>query len=334
MAYETGTANSPGDLLVKLLDFALLNGWTIDEDIISDAQTPPQGAIHRNNVYVSFYFFSDVIKMYPARGYTVSSDPGEHPESRYNDTLTTQTTGIQINGLTGPFSAYHFFEDDTYIHIVVSLSNGSYRHFGFGEMTKFGDWQGGEYFYGHFWNQGATVIDVPTSTTHAPGLTARSQQTTGQYNRPVFYAKKNDNSAMPGARAADAFWFSVMNTKTTDQNDADSRLVNTAYIITSGDGGMASPLIPIGRSQFNGFVGMVPIHFASIDLDQTPDNLYFLGTAPDVRGVNVGALQGSNEYIIGSDTWMVFPMTRANGSTTSDEEYSANMGYAYRRVNT
>lgn len=335
MAYETGTANSPGDLLVKLFDFAQLQGWTVDQDITSDAQDPAHGAIHKNNVYVSFIFFTNMIKMYPARGFTGGGTfPGEHPESAYSDTSTSTNTGMRINELVGPFSAYHFFEDDNYIHIVVALSNGSYRHFGFGEMIKFGDWDGGEYFYSHFWSQSSSFIDTPNSTAHNAALTTRPQVSVGTYARPHFYAKKNDGTAMPGARANDAFWFGCQNSKNiVNQTDGDGRLVNTGYIF-GGDGGFSAPVLPIGRSRFNGFVGMTPIHFLNCDLTPSPDNMYLLGSAPDVRGVNIDATQGSNEYVIGSDTWLVFPMTRSTGSSTSNEEYSADLGFAYKKVTT
>lgn len=333
MAYQTGTANSPGHLLAILFDFAAANGWTVDEDIVNDAQTPPQGAIHRNNIYVSFYFFSDMLKIYPARGYS-GGNPGTHTESAYADVLTSQSTGIRVNAITGPYSAYHFFESDTYIHVVIVKTNGEHRHFGFGESIEFGDWKHGEYFYGHFWNQASHLVDQPTSTAHSIPFGSSFNGGAGPAQTPTMYMKKNDDSALPGAVTATTFWYHMQNTEVgSTVFDASARRIGSGRILTGINSGVSLPIIAMGASAYNGFVPMIPIMFANVDFAPSPDNTYLLGTYPDVRVVNVEGLSGNVEHTVGSDTWLIFPLAR-HLPAVDGEPWSANMGLAYKKVTT
>lgn len=332
MAYETGTANSPGDLLVKLFDFAALHGWTVDDDIASDAKTPPEGAIHKNNIYVSFYFFTDNLKIYPARGYSGANEPGTQTESLYNDTLTTQNSGMGVTNIAGPYSAYHFFEDDNYLHIVINTSDGRFRHFGFGESIKFGDWKYGEYFYGHVW--GTTSLNSPNASRHSPPFSCFDRSQVVEWAHTSFYGKTNTDAALPGARAADAFWIRAQNVSTPASLDADSRLVNAGMILSGTDGGIHGNLVSRSPSDFNGFNAMFPIQWGLLDNTPTPRNFYFLGTIPDIRSFNCKEMTTSIEHTIGADTWVLFPVTNGGPDPGTSVEWSANHGIAYKKVTT
>ena len=132
MAYDTGTATTPGNLLVKLFDFAALNGWIIDSDISSDGQPNPYGSIHKNDVWITFWFDTQYIKLFQARGYTASGLPQTHPNSVDEDyTYADVSRGMVVEHITGPYNAYHFFEDEVYLHVVIDMDGLHYRHFGF-----------------------------------------------------------------------------------------------------------------------------------------------------------------------------------------------------------
>ena len=144
--------------------------------------------------------------------------------------------------------------------------------------------------------------------------------------------ERNDSGEMPGSPAVDTKWHDVYNKSETLQTDADGRGVGNLSIHTSPSGNMSMPILGLGASAYNGFIPLIPIMFGNASYTPTPDNRYFLGSFPDVRAVNAGGLSAGVEHIVGSDTWLIFPVTRAIGSSGSGEEWSADMGIAYKKV--
>lgn len=326
MAYQTGTATGPGDLLSKLATFAVANGWVQD--------LAPNGsiaAIHRNNVYVSFWYNASVIKIYPARGFTAASpptSPGDHPGSAYNDTLTATTSGMIANQMAGPYAAYYFFESDTYLHVVINTSNGIIRHFGFGEISKSGTYTGGEYCFAHYWNQTGGVIDSYTSNGHLLPFdgTAYNAITLKGF---TLYAQTSASppAALPG-QTAGTKWY----THSTGANtDGDGAAVG--YLEMSGvRGGYNQELLALGASALNGFTPLCPIYVTRVLTAPAPDEHHLMGTVPDVRCVNVVGATTAQEVVIGSDPWVFFPVGRKGSAGVSGQEYTRNFGYAYRKI--
>lgn len=326
MAYQTGTATGPGDLLSKLITFAVTNGWTQD--------LAPNGtiaALHRSNVYVSFYYTAAAIKIYPARGYTGASpptSPGDHPSSAINDTLTSIPSAIMVSEMTGPYGAYYFFESDTYLHVVVNTSNGILRHFGFGSMQKSGVYSGGEYFFGHYWSQVSGQINVYSNNNHRlpfDGLANSSASNKG------FTCFAQTASSPPGTlpgETAGTKWFTH---STVAQNDGDGAAMGRLQL-AGIRGGLTQELLALGPSESNGFTPLCPIYVLRNATTPLPDEHYLLGTVPDVRCVNVGGTATAQEVVIGSDTWVFFPAGRKGEDGVVGQEYTKNFGYAYRKV--
>lgn len=328
MAYETGTASGPGGLLVKLFDFAAANGWTIDEDVVTGVEDPANGALHKNNVYVSFRWFTNALKLYQARGFTASTTPGSHPNSAYNDSVTSQSTGSLVNAIAGPYTAYHFFEGDNYLHIVINIDGERYRHFGFGEMVKIGDWSGGEYSYAHYWDQGTTDIDNKDTADHRTGFDGN---TAGNRIRPssIMYGKTNSSEVLPGGYTGTK-WY-IGGETITSGTDPDGDQWGT--MITHGvRGGINAHLLSIGVSQLNGFVALCHIAYMIRDYNSSPDRCYLMGHRPDTRGCNMKALSAGVEYTVGSEVWIPFPLTRIGGGNNGTAEASGNLGVAYKRI--
>ena len=183
MAYQTGSATDLEDLVSDL--FTFLTGataaWTQDE---LDT-TNNYGTIHKNNVYVSFRWDDspgNYLAVYQSLGWTASTLPhNQDDDSGQGDTTTPIGSGRGCNMLgAGPYTAYYFFASDSapfYCHVVVEPSSGRYRHFGFGELDKEGDWTGGEYCYAHYWDQSSIQVDLTTSTLHSFGMDGNSQTT-------------------------------------------------------------------------------------------------------------------------------------------------------------
>ena len=183
--FETGTASSLADLLTKLDTFATTThgGWT--QGYVNPQTTDGWFELHKGSLSFSAKFPVGAqappvnMSLHQATGFiNASTAPGAHTADSGNG-YTGGTTGhTNANLLTercvqdigdGPYLSYHFFADDTapfdYIHCVVQVSSGIYRHFGFGSIVKFGDnWTGGEYVFGQYMDTPST--SAPTDTSH------------------------------------------------------------------------------------------------------------------------------------------------------------------------
>jgi hypothetical protein len=161
MAYETGTATGVNDLCDKLRLFLSSNGWTIDAN--STESTGKRFHAHIGTVYANFRSFV-----------------AEIPSSNINQAASSACTSLAFNigtgysgatawyaqagtpissakngtaGITniaGAVTAYHFFAHNSgaNVMVVVEYSTGLYQMLGFGTLTKFGTYTGGEYFFG------------------------------------------------------------------------------------------------------------------------------------------------------------------------------------------
>ena len=334
MAYETGTAASPGELLAKLFNFASANGWVIDDDIADDTKSPARGSFHKNNIYVCFTFTTDLIHLYPARGFTASGTvEGAHPNSAFATQGTSTITGLPCAAMAGPLTAYYFFEDEVYLHVVINVDGDHYRHFGFGESIKAGNWTGGEYFYGSRW------IATGSNGAGSPGASGNYGAFNGYGGNTVSFAggmfvfgTQNGGVELPGSSVVGSKWgYCSTYSGGTPGLDIDGFRYNRFYNLSSNSGGITSRLLGTGISEHNGFVPLVPMNYALVDTAPLPDNMYFLGSYPDVRAVNLRSLAPGQEYVIDTDTWVVFPVIRKD-YVNSTTQCSANHGIAYKKV--
>jgi hypothetical protein len=156
MAYETGTATSIDDLLDKLVTFCEANGWTRDDK--SSEGTGHRWHAHRGSVYANFRSFivetlnSEVkfrgasttgIAFNIGTGYNGATAWYKQVGTPKNAASSWLTSGI--SAATGAITAYHFFAQNSgdQIYVVLEVSSGSYRYFGFGSAITYGTLTGG-----------------------------------------------------------------------------------------------------------------------------------------------------------------------------------------------
>lgn len=340
MAYQTGTSSSATDLLSQLATFAAANGWTIDDAVGSN-----KFALHKNDIWISFRLDtsltsgSQVVGIHHALGHTPGGFPGTHPgdsNSGYN--FNTSVVGTTLDNERyvdlGRSSdeidnAYHFFEQDAspaYIHVVIARSDGQHRHFGFGEIDKFGAWTGGEYCYGHSTSTSGSSMFSDSDVILLDGVYdgSSTQQNEGGY--PTLHIESFADQpaaskwAEVGAARASA---------TANDNAGNPRMkVQGGYRA----GPIMNGLGNIGLNKASGFINLIPIalwaYFAKPD--PVADSVYFLGYQPDVRGIVLNGIAPGEELNVGSDTWVCFPSREK--STESGSTLSQYQGIAYRKV--
>lgn len=362
MSFETGTATSVGDLLVKWFNFLQTNGWTADLDFATAGQSPAYGIINRQdsksgaspidsdltnyvNLYCGFAVGDsdtngDHLMMIPMRDY--SSGAPQNAVEVATSTLAYNSLAsrshLKTNFPTTPFETYWFFESDFYAHAVVEVSSGIFRHFGMGSLSKVGKWQGGEYYYGSFWNQSGSFIENALYNGHTVGLDANPNL--ANFTARI-YGKLLDGQAFPdlqGRQSPESAWhcFSAIGESGGGVTfDADNRDVGAL----TGMGpryGAHHTLFQNGFSKFNGFRPMYPIFVNTWYTASNPDNMYPLGFQPDVRSISMeGSLLPGDEFTIGTDTWVAFPVARRREIKVFDDtEYSGFLGLAYKKVTT
>lgn len=338
MTYETGTATDLEDLLSKLDTFAQTThgGWSSvyspNPDTTNRWFELKKGSLSFSMRYPSGIGVGDAVSIHQATG---SSSSGTAPGAHTNDSgngYNVGTGGTTGNFETercvhqignGPFPSYHFFADDVdedYIHVVVECETNRFRHFGFGTLSKFGDgWTGGEYVYGHFHDDStnATTLDGNTQ------VLLDSRGTTGERRKA---ATLRIASGLPNQGAAVwGVFIPIASASILDDTAGNIRQqIHGGYrsgIIARGFGSQ------IGTGSL-GYVGLQPIE--AYYQDPSNPRVYLLGSLADVRAVNVRNFEPGQEITIGSDTWVIFPVSiRTTASVANRSEFS---GIAYRKV--
>lgn len=323
MSYQTGSATDTDDLMSKLNTFLTgTPGWTADLfDSVNNRAVYHKAGISR---YFQFQWNVAEIGLAMVASYSSNNPWTSQPECEFPNAVTTN--GRYVNNMTGPYPSYHFFEDDNYIHIVVEISSGLYRHFGCGQMLKLGNWTGGAYAMGFYWSQTTADIDNPTGAID---------------HSAVFSGYRPNNSTRPSGIHAEGLPHSTYvgiryyrESSATSAVDNDGN--NVGNVQSAGwRGGMYTQFMATRQSALNGFRPLQPIAMFQIDTLATPDTLRLLGYIPDMRNINVFGLQPGQEITVGSDTWVVFPVTRkGNFGLSFNQEQSYNLGLAYKKVTT
>lgn len=323
MAFTTGVAADQDALMTALSVFVAANGWTVDE---LDT-TANQMSLSRGSVFVHFAWDDNSIAMYQSLAFDGPSiPPHTHTDDSGNGDTTPATVNSErrVNDIgAGPYTAHHFFEDDAtapYVHVVLEYAPGLYRHFGFGTIDKSGDWTGGEYVYGHLWDQSASGIDAPNSLSHSLGLDVRSSTDNVGATMHVEGLTAQDAAGKWGVFTSDS---PIANDPAGNPRVRLDGFVRTGFWITS--------LVWIPASPNDAFVPLVPVQVWYRETTPSPDRLRFLGEQIDKKVMNMKFFTPGQVVTVGADDWRIFPWVRKRFLEDNQEE-SRNAGLAYRQV--
>jgi hypothetical protein len=178
MAYQTGTATGGVDLLDKLKDFLVANGWTVNRydtqgagkrlqvqystDVFINMRvfvgevtsSGGSGSMEANNA------FTNGLMMNGSTGYASGQD-------WYNQAGAYQNTGgvyliTGIEGLNAAIPSYSFFAFNACVYVVVEQTAGRFHWLGFGRLEKTDTYTGGQFFFGK--HRPATNASTGTTT--------------------------------------------------------------------------------------------------------------------------------------------------------------------------
>lgn len=326
MPYETGTATNLQDLLNKLGTFAGANGWTIH---FSGARTGGAGSTG-HALILSRGVVQAILRSNNAAG-TPTADPGPYMETLlWSGTYTGASTESQpnpspvtaSNWMTGPYVAYHFFASALgaarpYLHVVVEVTSGIFRHFGTGQLRQFGTFTNGAYVYG-------TNQSFSTTNIHQADNAANCW--------PFDGGNSNANNQNTVVRA-DFGGASPRYCQTNITTGAVGRLYCGWRTPSSSNQGNFNSLALASPSAFTGRSPLFPL-LCFVQAD-TVDNLrHPIGFPDDFRFIRVDNFQPGATITLGSDTWRVFPCVRKGAAVTGPAgvQNSWAYGYAYRQV--
>ncbi len=332
MAYQTGTSTTLENLMTQLSTFLVANGWT--EDFFTSGE-PGRMGLSKNGIFVAFQWteLSDggTLAIY----HNLSNDDsasvwlstGDSGNGNPSTSTTAFDSGRCINQAAGAHTAYHFFEQNAspaYCHVVLEVDAGRYRHFGFGELEKIGDWTGGEYCYGHFWGQANVNIDNPRAGGHTFMLDGFSQAL-GQVFQATMHVEDQPE------QSASEVWMLVNNPTGFPGAGADRAGNNRLPGVGGTRAGLATGYMSQFRlSQLTAFKPLLPIPVTLFNSSPSPDTVRLMGTHPDVRIINMANLEPGETFGIAGETWFVFPWVKKQ-FLQNDTEESWNGGVAYRQ---
>lgn len=338
MTFETGSALDVEDLLSKLDTFADVThgGW--NSDYTSNPQTTDGWfSLTKGSCSVSIKFPvggqgpPEHISLHQATGFVgQSTAPGKHTADSGNGYNAGDTGHTNANLLTercvrdignGPFPSYFFFADDTaphdYIHVIVEVSTGLFRHFGFGDkIEKFGDnWVGGQYVFGHYHD---TATNAPaTDTNHNclwDGLATNENRSA---TMRIASGLLNQGAAVYGVFRPGA-------PSQTDTAGNVRRRIHGGFRAGIEARGFGNP---VGNSS----AGVIPLYsIGAYYRDPSNPRVQLLGYLPDIRAFNIRNFEAKQEITIDGDTWVLFPFSIKTTAAVANR--SLFSGIAYRKV--
>lgn len=309
MAFETGTATGPGDLISKLRTFAIANGWTIG---LTSGSSPVFINAARG-IYFSVVTGADYIFIKGATGHSTGAAWDAQPGTPSGMVATTQ-----VNDCAGPHKLYYFFGTEQYLHVVIETVTNKFKHFVMGQLEKNSTYTGGAYVDGSYHEMQTITsppMNFPDDLGHRYLFDATGSGTFGGTGRIRVDIDGKTNNWMGYGAAGVA-----------------SVETNSIKGVTRGTSSLMSAMHLASPNAFNQRTVLSPILLAAA----RGSGLYSLIGAPkDMRLVNMKNLNPGEIMVIGSDEWYVFPhiqKTLTFNVSASLIPSSGLYGYAYKKA--
>ncbi len=332
MAYETGTALGPNDLLDKLRLFAIAQGWTINRWLTVGSGRElclSKGAAYFNmRSYQNETVFTNGTSNTLRYGISINGSDGfasgavwdrqaGYPLRTSGTAGSDQRTShMPFVTSTGPFPSYYLMAPDSKtIYLEVEVTTGTFLRQGFGTLDLFNSATpgGGRFFYS---------VGGDSSVTNSVGASTWLGTEIDNQNyalEEVPFRGADYNATGPQissfVRAAfDSFdnWCSSQRTGTTTVTPQSCQ----------GGGVHDKILRDSSPNPLNG-VGILTPNIVSVNRGN--EFLHPIGVVPGIRFMDMTNYLPGDEFTLGSDTWKVFPWYQKGGR-------SFQRGIAYKKV--
>lgn len=298
--FESGSANSLGQLLGAFATFAQARGFTL---AVGSGNGPSgEDIFYLTKFGMSFVWREDAaykrLLGYMATGIDSGGVWGNGSvRCRYD-------TAVTLLNNDGPYTAYYFFSNAAgdYVHAVVEVSPGAFIQFSIGQINKFGSsWSGGSYLVGCSYDANKFSLPITSSFHIVPWYCGDINKVGGYIHRPV-----GDNGYGD---------FAVLGDVTDNQFAFGSTL-----------GGIWDSLL---ANEPNALSFKAPLHRQLAFAYEITGNSYFpLGEIPGVRVLRIDHLSPKDIVL---SKWQVFPVTQKYGDGISAPS-SLGLGLAFEQV--
>ncbi|HGM5672799.1 TPA: hypothetical protein ACKPY8_004145 [Pseudomonas aeruginosa] len=306
MAYFTGTANNPSDLLGKLRTHAETLGW------VTDRASASEWLCHNADGYWSFNAGSNQWQLAGNTGFdnalAWNAQPGNSVQN--NPYSSKQPTVAQLSG--GPFTRYHLFATAAYLHLHVEIAAGQFRPVMIGSLNKRGvEYSGGQYVCGSVIYQAGQMLTSSWSCHPFDG----------------YHVRYSDGGCVLRVDGLDGG-------PSPDWLPFDYTTNIPRRVIGPGRGNYRSQyhpdvgLIDASANELNSSTTTVPCAIYAFGAQQRSR---YVGEVPDFGICNMAFLAPGDPLVVGSDTWRVYPLLQ-RGTATDFDSTSAWVGYCFRVV--
>lgn len=324
MAYATGTASSPLDLLDKLRLFLLASGWTTNL-YQQDGPTSPTWRLHMQkgtDLFVNLYASNNstcpalnqrsgtsnvsILAVNMSDGFNAANGWHQQPGSPL---FSSYRWAGMMSELAGAMPAYHFFSytDSDDVLIAVEFRTGVYQFMGFGKLAKFtAAAEYGQWFFG--------------STQSSESSYDPSYDADGTYQKELIPFR--EGYLVSGNYSPSSFL--RVNVDSYNGWAASSR----------NNSGSPAVMGAVGQARWDEWMRsatMTAAGWQTVLLRQTvyvprADTSYSpMGEIKHMRRLEMTNYLAAEEFTLGSDVWKVFPYRQKGGPT-------AQRGIAIRKV--
>jgi len=307
MAYFTGTANNPADLLLKIKSHATSIGW------ITDRSTADEWCCHNADGFWSIKVISSsYMRLCGNTGFNNAAAWDNQPGNSIAHAAVTSSTkyASACRMETGPYIAYHLFATIDYLHCAVEIASGQFRHLHIGSLDKRGAvYDGGQYVCGTY--KHPSYNGIGDSYLMLP------------YDSHAFHyyheASRVRVDAQDGAPSPDWLFFT---------EHSSSSISRRAIGLGRGyaRNHPSSLLVETSANHLTGGTLLIPCTIYTVGAE---NRTRMIGEVPDFRVCRMDYLSPGDTVIVGSETWRVFPPIER---TASDDRGSGMVGYAYKVV--
>jgi len=307
MAYFTGTANNPADLLLKLKSHAASIGW------ITDWSNADTWFCHNAEGYWSIKAFNDRLELCGNTdfqgGLAWDNQPGN---SMYQYGSNKFATVCSLPST--PFVAYHLFATADYLHLVVEIASGQFRPLFIGTLNKRGAiYDGGQYVCGF-----RSYYGTNTPNYNSLGMTGACYPFDGESNNSDIQYSARIRIDNQDGQPAPTWYLSGIT-------------YQPRYVIGLGRG-YASPnhpsamLVDTSGNALTGGTLLIPCTLYSVGAE---NRTRMIGEVKDFAVCRMDYLSPGDTITVGQEQWRVFPPIER---TALDNQGSGMVGYAYKVI--
>lgn len=294
MAYQTGTVSGSAALATLIQNFAVANGWALSAGSLS------KGPCH---VKVEALSTSELSIQGARNG--LYSAPDICPR-RARIFLTVWPANV----------TYHivaFAAPDT-VWCTINFNGTDYMHIGFGNMEKYGGWEGGGWFHG----QHTTGNSDGDCIAHIDGQ-ARPYYSNSPNNCAPFWNQQdyspwgtnsNNKCSFIQCELRGEVWPACGAVNDT----SDLNQIHCPKVLT-----------PTHKNNPNAFNGQTVLTPYQLFLQNTDGHYMSVGHVDHIRFVKLTNYNPGDIIDIGADRWIVFPMHRKD-PTKPDGVSHSNLG--------